>query len=357
MNRDDIGGIVPVTPERREHVMRLHRQVPVIDCHNDSLYGVLEGDTKYNPLRHRPARPRRLWRRGESGHWDFPRALEAGQTGQVTNLLLPRMKDGPFIRLILKSLRQLQIDLAAAPHMALLATTATDIERAHRESKIAMLLTVEGAEGIEGDLDVLHVYHQLGVRSVGLTWMYRNAIAEGNWEDTGAGLSAFGRQVVREMDGLRMLVDVAHASEKTFWDTLETSERPVICSHTSCRAMVKDFHTHAPSRYLTNEQMKALAAKGGVLGIFFSANRELDDDAADVADLARFIAHAAEVCGPAHVGFGSDLDGGFPPPGLEDVRGLPNLTSALIDLGFSDPELLGVLGGNWLRVFRQVLGA
>lgn len=337
--------------------MRLHRQVPVIDCHNDSLYGVLEGDTKYNPLRHRPPRQRRLWERGESGHWDFPRALDAGQTGQVTNLLLPRVKEGPFIKLILKSFRQLQLDLAAAPQMAVLATTAADIERARREGKIAVLLTIEGAEGIDGDLDVLHVYHQLGVRSVGLTWMYRNAIAEGNWEDTGAGLSPFGRQVVREMNGLRMLVDVAHATEKTFWDTLEASEHPVICSHTSCRAMVKDFHTHAPSRYLTDEQMKALAAKGGVLGIFFSANRELDDDTADVADLARFIAHAAAVCGPAHVGFGSDLDGGFPPHRLEDVRGLPNLTSALIDLGFSDPELLGVLGGNWLRVFRQVLGS
>jgi membrane dipeptidase len=121
--------------------------------------------------------------------------------------------------------------------------------------------------------------------------------------------------------------------------------------------MVKDFHTHAPSRYLTDEQMKALAAKGGVLGIFFSANRELDDDAADVTALARFIAHAATVCGPAHVGYGSDLDGGLPPHGLEDIRGLPNLTSALIDVGFSDAEVLGIIGGNWMRVYRQVLGS
>jgi len=337
--------------------MRLHQQVPVIDCHNDSLQAVLQGDIRYNALRHRPARPRRLWQKGESGHWDFPRALEAGQTGQMTNLLIPWIKDGPYVKSILKSYRSLGVDLAAAPQVAVLATTAADIERAHHEGKVAVLLTIEGAEGLDGELDLLHVYHQLGVRSMGLTWMYRNAVAEGNWEDTGAGLTTFGRQVVREMNQLRMLVDVAHATERTFWDTLETSEAAVICSHTSCRAMVKDFHTHAPSRYLTDEQMKALAAKGGVLGIFFSANRELDDDAADVTALARFIAHAATVCGPAHVGYGSDLDGGFPPHGLEDIRGLPNLTSALIDLGFSDTELLGIIGGNWMHVYRQVLGS
>ncbi len=176
-----------MTPERREQVMRLHRSLPVIDCHNDSLQAVLTGDTRYNALRHRPPKPRRLWQRGQSGHWDFPRALEAGQTGQVTNLLVPWVKGGPYIKSILKAYRQLQLDLVTAPQMALVATTAADIERAHREGKVAMILTVEGAEGIDGDLDLLHVYHQLGVRSMALTWMYRNAVAEGNWEDTGGG--------------------------------------------------------------------------------------------------------------------------------------------------------------------------
>lgn len=346
-----------MTPERHEHVMRLHRHAPVIDCHNDSLQAVLLGDTRYNILRHRPAMPRRLWQKGQSGHWDFPRALEAGQTGQLTNLLVPWRKGGEYVKAILKSLRQLRADLATAPQIALPATAASDFERAHREGKVAVMMMIEGAEGIDGDLDLLHVYHELGVRSMGLTWMYRNDVAEGNWEDTGAGLSAFGRLAIREMNQLRWLVDVAHATEKTFRDALETSTATVICSHTSCRAMVKDFHTHAPSRYLSDEQMKTLAAKGGVLGIFFSANRELDDDGADAMSLARFIAHAASVCGADHVGLGSDYDGGFPPHGLEDIRGLPNLTSALIDLGFSDNELLGILGGNWLRVFREVLGS
>ncbi len=341
-----------MTPERREQVMRLHRQVPVIDCHNDSIQAILRGDTRFNPLRHRPPMPRRLWEKGQSGHWDFPRALEAGQSGQVTNLLVPWVKDGPYLHSILKAHRQLQMDMASAPQMAMVATTAADIERAHQQGKVALLLHIEGAEGIHGDIDLLHIYHQLGVRSLGLTWMYRNEVAEGNWEDTGAGLTNFGRDVIREMNQLQMLVDVAHSTEQSFWDALETSSSPVICSHTSCRALVKDFHNHAPSRYLSDEQMKALAEQGGVLGIFFTANREFDDDDADVHDLAKFFAHAAE-----HVGYGSDLDGGFPPHGLEDIRGLPNLTGALLDVGFSEEETLGILGNNWLRVFRQVLGA
>ena len=346
-----------MNPDRLDHVQRLHREVPVVDAHNDSLQAVLSGDVRYNPLNFRPARPRRLWERGASGHWDFPRARTAGQSGQLTNLLVPWVKDGPYVHHILTAYRQLQIDIADAPDQACLARSVADIERAHRHGKVALLLGIEGAEGIDGDLDLLHVYHQLGVRSMGLTWMYRNAVAEGNWEDTGAGLTPFGRDVVREMNGLRMLVDLAHATEATFYQTLETSAAPVICSHTGPRALVKDFHRHAPSRYLSDDQLRALADAGGVVGIFFTANRELDDDGADVHDLARFIAHAAEVAGPQHVGFGSDYDGGFPPPGLEDVSGLPNLTSALIDVGFSDEELRGIIGGNWLRVFRTVLGA
>lgn len=342
--------------ERREHVLRLHGEVPVIDCHNDSVQAVLFGDTKYSALRHRPAVPRRMWERGRSGHWDFPRALEAGQSGQVTNLLVPWVRGADPVTAILKAYRQFQADLEKAPELALLALRAADFERAHAEGKVAVLLNIEGAEGIAGDIDLLHVYHRLGFRSMGLTWMYRNEVAEGNWEDTGAGLSSFGRVVINEMNGLNMLVDVAHSTEKTFYDTLEISSSPVICSHTSCRALVKDFHSHAESRYLSDQQMKDLAAQRGVLGIFFSANRELDDDDADAHALARFIAHAASVCGAEHVGLGSDLDGGFPPHGLEDITGLPNLTSALIDEGFSDEELLGILGGNWLRVFREVLG-
>jgi membrane dipeptidase len=346
-----------MTPERADHVARLHRTAIVVDAHNDSLRAIEVGDPRYNPLPDGPPRPRRMWTRGESGHWDFVRALEAGQTAQVTNLLVPRPRHGPYARTSLKSYERALADLEQAPELALLATSVADVERAKREGKVALILALEGAEAIEGDLEMLALYRRLGVRLVGLTWMYRNELGEGNWEDTGAGLTPFGREAIRAMNELGMAVDVAHATERTFWDTLETSEATVLCSHGSCRSLVKDFDDHAPSRYLSDEQMRALAAQGGVLGIFFSANRELADPNAGVDDFARFFAHAAEVMGPRHVGLGSDLDGGFPPPGLDDISALPRLTGALIDVGFSDEELVGILGTNWLRVFGEVWGA
>ena len=342
--------------DRREHVRRLHRQAPVIDFHNDSLRATMDGDVRYNPHPNAPPRPRRLWQKAETGQWDFPRALEGGLTGQVTNILVPRPRRGPFLPVALKAYRQGIADLEAAPHMAMAAKSAADVERAHREGKVALIFAIEGAEAIEGDLDLLHIFHQLGVRAVGLTWMYRNELAEGNWEDTGAGLTAFGRQAVCEMNALGILVDVAHATEKTFYDTLDASVAPVICSHTSCRALVKHFDDHAPSRYFSDEQIKALAAQGGVMGIFFSAGRELEKRDDSALDLARFFAHAASLVGARHLGFGSDYDGGFPPNDLIEVSGLPNLSSALIDVGFSDEEILGILGGNWLRVWRAVAG-
>jgi membrane dipeptidase len=345
-----------LTPEREAHVARLHREAIVIDAHNDSLRAIEVGDLRYNPLPEGPPRPRRMWERGEAGHWDFVRARSAGQVGQVTNLLVPRPRNGPFVRTCLKAYERAMADLAHAPELATLATSVDDIVRAHREGRVALILALEGAEAIEGDLEMLAVYRRLGVRLVGLTWMYRNELAEGNWEDTGAGLTPFGRDAIRAMNELRLVVDVAHGTERTFYDTLEVSDAPVVVSHGSCRSLVKDFDTHAPSRYLSDEQMRALADQGGVLGIFYSANRELADPKADVGDLARFFAHAAEVMGPRHVGLGSDFDGGFPPPGLEDAAALPRLTSALIDVGFSDEELVGVLGANWLRVFGEVWG-
>ena len=136
--------------------------------------------------------------------------------------------------------------------MALLATSIADVERAHREGKVALILAIEGAEAIEGDLELLALFRRLGVRVVGLTWMYRNELGEGNWEDTGAGLTPFGREAIRAMNTLGMVVDIAHATEQTFWDALETSEETVVCSHGSCRSLVKDFDDHAPSRYLSD---------------------------------------------------------------------------------------------------------
>lgn len=340
--------------ERATHVARLHTESIVVDAHADSLRASVVGDPRYNPRPDGGVRLRRMWERGDAGHWDFVRALEAGQSAQIVNLLVPRPRHGPFARTCLTTLERALTDLEHAPRRALLATTTEDVERAHRERKVALILAIEGAEAIEGDLEMLHLFRRLGVRMMGLTWMYRNELGEGNWEDSGAGLSDFGRSAVATMNELGMIVDVAHATERTYWDAIDTSTAPVVCSHGGCRATVVDFADHAPSRYLDDDQLRALAAQGGVLGIFFSVNRELANADADLPEFARFFVHAAEVMGPEHVGLGSDMDGGFPPRSLHDVSRLPLLTSALIDAGFSDEELRGILGGNWMRVFARV---
>ncbi len=154
--------------------MKLHRQAPVIDAHNDSLRATMIGDPRYNPIKDGPPQPRRMWEKGFSGHWDFPRALEGGLTGQVTNILGPRPQRGPFMHTMLKAYQQAVADIEAAPHLAMIARNTAEIEQAHRDGKVALILGIEGAEGLEGDLDMIHFFHRLGVRLIGLTWMNKN---------------------------------------------------------------------------------------------------------------------------------------------------------------------------------------
>jgi membrane dipeptidase len=339
-------------------VARLHREAIVIDAHNDSLRAIEVGDLRYNPLPDGPPRPRRMWERGEAGHWDFVRARSAGQVGQVTNLLVPRPKNGPFVRTCLKAYERAMADLAHAPELATLATSVDDIVRAHREGRVALILALEGAEAIEGDLEMLAVYRRLGVRLVGLTWMYRNELAEGNWEDTGAGLTPFGREAIRAMNELRLVVDVAHGTERTFYDTLEVSDAPVVVSHGSCRSLVKDFDTHAPSRYLSDEQMRALADQGGVLGIFYSANRELADPSVPTSATWP----ASSPTPPRSWGRGTSDSAATStaasrPPAWRTRRALPRLTSALIDVGFSDEELRRHPRGQLAAGVRRGVGS
>ncbi len=330
-----------LSPERLEQVRRLHRAVPVIDAHADSFRYAVWGE-------------RRMTQRSEAGQVDFPRALEGGLAAQIHNILLPRPKGALMVHTILKAYRYVIEDLRDGADMARLATSLADIEAAHRNGTFAVILGIEGAEAFEGDLDLLPAFHRLGVRVVGLTWMWRNELADGTWEDAGAGLSAFGRLVVKEMNKIGMLIDTAHMTPGGFFDAVELSQHPVICSHTMCRNLANTGEY--ATRNIRDDQIKALAAKGGVVGIA-PCRTMMNNPQAEIEDLMRHFVHVAELVGPEYVGIGSDYDGGTPTPtGLEDVTGLPLLTSALLDAGFSEPEVLGVLGGNYLRVFRAVWG-
>jgi membrane dipeptidase len=231
-----------------------------------------------------------------------------------------------------------------------LALKAADIRDAHAKGELAVMINIEGAEGIQGSLELLRNYYRLGVRMMGLVWNHRNEVADGTNEyAVDGGLSTFGREVVREMNRLGMLIDLAHIPPKGFFDTLELSEQPVLFTHGNCHALWQH------PRNLTDEQIKALAAKGGVFGISF-VNTFMNKQTATLKTVADHIDHVVQVLGSAdHVAYGSDFDGCTPPPGLEDVRQLPALTAELLSRGFSEADMAKILGGNYLRVFEQVL--
>jgi membrane dipeptidase len=273
----------------------------------------------------------------------------------------------------------------------LIALTAADVEQIVRSGRIAAILTVEGGHQIDDDLGVLRTYYRLGIRSMTLTH-FRNT----EWADSSTdkpvhnGLTDFGRDIVREMNRLGMMVDVSHVSDKTFYDALAISTKPIIATHSSCRAL-----SDVP-RNMTDDMLRALAKNGGVVGINFGegflnpkdaeklkaqiraitaepdltgkaldayAAQEYRKDlkrapvAATVEDAANHIDHAVKVAGVDHVGIGSDFDGiSGPPNGLDDISRVPALRAALRKRGYSDEDLRKIFGGNTLRVMREVVG-
>ena len=173
--------------------------------------------------------------------------------------------------------------------------------------------------------------------------------ARGNGEH--GGLSAFGREVVREMNRVGMLVDLSHAAESAFYDVLDCSSQPVVCSHSSCRALCDH------PRNLTDEQMRALAAKGGVMQVTMYSGFLRKEGTASLADFMAHLEHAISVAGIDHVGIGTDFDGDGAVVGCADASQLRNVTRELLRRGYSAADIEKVWGGNWLRVVRQVQDA
>ncbi|HEX3685890.1 MAG TPA: dipeptidase [Bryobacteraceae bacterium] len=255
------------------------------------------------------------------------------------------------------------------PDTFVLALTADDIVRAHRRRKIAGLMGIEGGHAIEDSTRLLRDYYRLGVRYMTLTHFNTN-----NWADSSGdindpnvphhnGLTPFGKDVVREMNRIGMMVDISHVSDKTFYDALETSQAPLIASHSSARAV-----TNVP-RNMTDDMIKALAAKGGVIQINIYC-QFISQKAADVppaatpnaspvratlADVVAHIDHVRQVAGIDAIGLGTDFDGiSCAPLGLDDVSMFPNLTRALLEKGYSPADIKKIYGGNTLRLMRQV---
>ena len=291
---------------------------------------------------------------------------------------------------------------ARHPDRMTMAFTVADIERAHQERKFAALMGIEGGHAIQDDLRLLRDFYRIGVRYMTLSWSNTNdwADSSGDINDPKVqhhnGLTDFGRQVVLEMNRLGMMVDISHVADKTFWDTVAVSKAPVIASHSSARAL-----TSAP-RNMTDDMLRALAKNNGVVMVNFfagfidenffkaaaaqSQDREgavqealakekaegkepvyMDVEAIEEQWLAKIqrpplkslidhIDHVAKVAGIDHVGLGSDFDGvsGALPQGINSAADLPKITQALLDRGYQDEDIRKILGGNLLRVMKDV---
>lgn len=330
--------------EANTHLIKakqIHQKATVFDGHCDTILEVIN-------------HKRSLGGRTLVGHLDIPRMKEGGVDVQffavfIEDIYKPDRSLKRTLQLIdcfYKEIEKNQDDIS-------LATNYNQIEEVNRAGKIAAILSIEGGEALEGDLGVLRVLYKLGVRLLTLTWNQRNQIADGIGESrTGSGLTEFGLKVIDEMNRLGMLIDVSHLSETGFWDVIKRSKAPIVASHSNCYALCPHL------RNLKDEQIKALADKGGVIGITFVPNFLTQEKRkTTVEDVVKHIDYLVEKVGIDYIGLGSDFDGtGGLPLGLEGVDKVPNITKGLLDRGYKEKDIKKILGENFLRVFKEVVG-
>jgi membrane dipeptidase len=346
---------------------RLHRDALVIDSHNDTIVShIRRGNLS---ITGREA-PHLAHRNGTVSYLRGPLESEAyAWNGQLN---LPKMRSGGIdaaffavdvtrawknhLAYALDALGFLDADLSHSGDEMVVARSAADIEAAKASGRLAAVLVVENSDALEGSLNVLRILHRIGVRSIGITHNLSTWAAAGNAEARcGGGLTRFGVDLVEAMNQLGMLVDVSHISERGFYDTLRVSRRPVMASHSCCAALCDH------PRNLTDDQIRALAQHGGVLGITFVPGFVDPDwtpavwpERPSLAQLLDHVDHAVEVGGIDHVGIGSDFDGGGSV--LADATEYPRITAGLAERGYSHTALRKILGENHLRVLRQALG-
>jgi len=357
-----LGAAVLLFPQTRKvtdaEVRRVHASALLIDTHNDIIESYNEPPTlTVKGFDIAPARPP-LPKGVTGGHTDLSR-LKAGGVGAVFfAAYVPKqfVEGNHAANYALQTIDAIRHDIVEAhPNDFELAVRADDIVAAHKRGKIAALIGIEGGHAIEDSPRLLRDFYALGVRYMTLAHTNTNNWAGSSGDEKGktTGLNALGREVVAEMNRLGMMVDISHASDKTFFDTLEVSKAPLIASHSSCRAL-----TPHP-RNMTDEMIAALAKKGGVIQInFYCTHTQTTAHTpphSTLADIVAHIDHAVKIGGIGAVGIGSDFDGiECAPDGLEDVSKFPNLTRALLEKGYSESDIRKIYGENLLRVMRAV---
>ena len=340
--------------------------IPVFDGHNDTI-------TRQDADAFVTGRP--------DGHIDLDRARAGGLAGGIFAVFTPTPGDEepdltpdgdggyemPMAAPIGQEIAAPDATRAAGRLLALeraghvrLVREAADLDAALDDGVLAAVLHLEGAEAIDPGLEALELWHAAGLRSLGPVWSRHNAFAYGvpfafpSSPDTGPGLTAAGTALVRRCAELGIAVDLSHLNEAGFWDVARIDAAPLIASHSGAHALSPS------SRNLTDAQLDAIGASGGLVGIVYAVNFLRADGAEDVdtplATVAAHARHVADRIGAEHVGLGSDFDGATMPAELGDVAGLPRLLDALRAAGFTEDELHGIAWGNWRRVLARAWG-
>ena len=367
-----------------EKARKLHFSSIVVDTHDDTTQRFLDG--KFD-----------LGVRSDTGSIDIPRMKEGGLGAIFFSIWIPSKVTGPeAVNRALIQIDAVREQVRKHPGELALATTAAEVREARKQGKIAALMGVEGGHMINSNLGVLRNYAALGVRYMTLTHSGNDEWADSSTDKPAHnGLTDFGKDVVREMNRLGVIVDISHVSDKTFYDVLETSKAPIFASHSSCRAICD------AARNMTDQMIKDLAAKGGVIQINYhigflsqefrdaekakpelekeiqaEINKRCGDNEAcqlvegdrvvreyvvagklprvDYTKIIEHIDHAVKLVGAEHVGLGSDFDGAMMPFGMEDATKLPKITEALLQKGYSEGDVKKILGENTLRVMTEV---
>ncbi len=337
-------GITAQEPDFLARARALHRATPLIDGHNDFPMALQEHNAQrdLDALDIRQPQPKI--------HTDIPRLRQGGVGGQFWSVYVPAtLKGAEAVTATLQQVDVVYRMVRKYPDTFELASTAADVERIFKAGRVASLIGMEGGHSIDNSLATLRMFHAMGARYMTLT--HSTNIA---WADSGTdmpklgGLSAFGEEVVREMNRLGMLVDLSHTSPGTMEDAIRVSEAPVIFSHSDARAL-NDHGRNVPDAVL-----RALLKNGGIVMVTFVPEFLRADGKATVSDAADHLDHIRKVAGADHVGIGGDFDG-IPtvPSGLEDVSKYPALTAELLRRGWPEPDVRKALGLNVLRVMRR----
>jgi membrane dipeptidase len=319
---------------------------PIIDGHTDVLLDLLDDE------RHSK---RDFFTRSNVAHVDLPRLRDGGIGAALFACFLPENWLAPeeSWRRLLSMVDLMNRIVATSEGQVEQVRSVAQLEKCLNGGTFGAILHWEGADPIDADLVLLRIGYELGLRSLGLTWSRTNIFAQGvGPDDSGQGLTDLGRQLIETCNRLGIVIDVSHLNDAGFWDVIEASSKPIVASHSNSRAISPH------PRNLTDDQIRAIAQNGGLVGLNFCVGflRPDMDRNTDVPidQMVDHVQRIVEIAGIDHVAIGSDFDGTIVPDVIGDASGTGSLIDGLRTQGFDDSAIAKICQMNWLRVFREV---